>query len=87
MSCKECDDEVGHRLRIYPFRWGAADIALLGCRKHIGEAMAVLRAHQAATLIGDRAPTPQEREVGLALKPAARECLAEYAEEAEESGL
>ena len=49
--------------------------------------MDVLGAHQAASLIGNRAPTPQEVEAGVALEPAARECLARYGEEPEESGI
>jgi hypothetical protein len=45
MSCKDCEtaQEMG---RVYFFRWDIANIAVIGCGKHVGEIFAVLREAQ-----------------------------------------
>lgn len=45
MSCDECD-KYEHDGKIVYFRWGVANIGLIGCPKHLKEVMAVIREHQ-----------------------------------------
>lgn len=44
MSCPDCELSQSAD-EIYWFRWKTANIALAGCRQHIGEVMQVLRDH------------------------------------------
>ena len=63
MSCEACREFQATDNGVYWFRWGTADIALLGCRQHIGEVMQVLREHirrptgAGATANGNRSTT------------------------------
>ena len=41
MSCPDCEKEDGSRVAYY--RWGTANIGLIGCPKHLKEVMDYLR--------------------------------------------
>ena len=43
MSCKDCDEETEKLDKIAYFRWGNANVGLVGCSKHLKEAIDVLR--------------------------------------------
>ena len=45
MSCELCDQETGERIAYY--RWGTANVGMLGCDKHLREIFEVLTTAQA----------------------------------------
>jgi len=48
MSCKDCQDFQENSNGAYPYRWGAATVELLACRKHAKEIFNALNAVQKA---------------------------------------
>ena len=46
MSCKECNYIQNETTSTSFFRWGAANIEVRACKKHLKEIYDVLRAHQ-----------------------------------------
>lgn len=46
MSCKDCEKAQQETDKVAYFRWGSADIVLLGCKKHLLEITVTLNAHQ-----------------------------------------
>ena len=45
MACTDCEAHGDQGFVAY-FRWGVANIGLIGCQQHLREVMAVLRAAQ-----------------------------------------
>jgi hypothetical protein len=60
MSCAGCVEALSldrhNEGGEYFFRWKNADLKLVGCEKHVGEAMAALRAAQREGVIARRVP-------------------------------
>lgn len=54
MGCKACG-EAFEQGQVAPFRWGAANIGIVGCREHVTEVLDVLREAQAAQRRQDEA--------------------------------
>ena len=40
MSCRNCDNENGERVAYY--RWGSANVGLVGCEEHVREVINAL---------------------------------------------
>ena len=46
MSCPECEKFIEESKGCYPYRWGIANVELLGCQKHVDEIFNVLTEYQ-----------------------------------------
>ena len=46
MSCKDCDEFQDNQDRHYYYRWGAANIEIVACEKHIKEIFEALNEFQ-----------------------------------------
>lgn len=55
MSCRECKEAQDEGM-VAPYRFGIANIDVVGCRMHVSEVFDVLNAHQS--------PTPEEDAAG-----------------------
>lgn len=54
MSCDDCESEQASGGGAYYYWWGAANIAILGCSKHVGELIDALNKKHKAITQGDK---------------------------------